>query len=210
MLNYETHNVTKERLDKKDYQFLTQNKQDNVMENKLHGTSQKSFLEQGNAKLIIKHNRTVDETKMGARSRNISAIHIENNQGERFKFANNYLPGARAMARHVSNEGHTRDERGLHIVEIMNEMQQLKNFVRGVKHTNYDQEEAKEVIEAATDRYYGLKDTLKAISSAKGYENYFENWVNGEIEVEENDIEDLKQKLTRPVYDERITDTLPV
>tara|TARA_Y100001972_G_scaffold77097_1_gene93680 strand:- start:673 stop:3042 length:2370 start_codon:yes stop_codon:yes gene_type:complete len=209
MLNYETHNVTKERLDKKDYQFLSQNQQDNVMENKLHGTSQKSFLEQGNAKLIIKHSRTVDETKMGARSRNISAIYIENNQGERFKFANNYLPGARAMARHVSNEGHTRDERGLHIVEIMNEMQQLKNFVRGVKHTNYDQEEAKEVIEAATDRYYGLKDTLKAISSSKGYESYFENWVPGVIDVEENDIEDLKQKLTRQVYDERITDTLP-
>ena len=62
----------------------------------------KKFPEQGNAKLIIKHNRTVDETKMGARSRNISAIYIENNQGERFKFANNYLPGARAMARHVS------------------------------------------------------------------------------------------------------------
>ena len=209
MLNYETHNVTKERLDKKDYQFLSQNQQDNVMENKLHGTSQKSFLEQGNAKLIIKHSRTVDETKMGARSRNISAIYIENNQGERFKFANNYLPGARAMARHVSNEGHTRDERGLHIVEIMNEMQQLKNFVRGVKHTNYDQEEAKEVIEAATDRYYGLKDTLKAISSSKGYDSYFENWVPGVIDVEENDIEDLKQKLTRQVYDERITDTLP-
>ena len=209
MLNYETHNVTKERLDKKDYQFLSQNQQDNVMENKLHGTSQKSFLEQGNAKLIIKHNRTVDETKMGARSRNISAIYIENNQGERFKFANNYLPGARAMARHVSNEGHTRDERGLHIVEIMNEMQQLKNFVRGVKHTNYDQEEAKEIIEAATDRYYGLKDTLKAISSSKGYDSYFENWVPGVIDVEENDIEDLKQKLTRQVYDERITDTLP-
>ena len=209
MLNYETHNVTKERLDKKDYQFLSQNQQDNVMENKLHGTSQKSFLEQGNAKLIIKHSRTVDETKMGARSRNISAIYIENNQGERFKFANNYLPGARAMARHVSNEGHTRDERGLHIVEIMNEMQQLKNFVRGVKHTNYDQKEAKEVIEAATDRYYGLKDTLKAISSSKGYDSYFENWVPGVIDVEENDIEDLKQKLTRKVYDERITDTLP-
>ena len=53
MLNYETHNVTKERLDKKDYQFLTQRNQDEVMENKLHGTSQKSFLEAGTAKLII-------------------------------------------------------------------------------------------------------------------------------------------------------------
>jgi hypothetical protein len=209
MLNYETHNVTKERLDKKDYQFLTQRNQDEVMENRLHGTSQKSFLETGTAKLIIKHNKAVDETKMGARSRNISAIYIENSEGERFKFANNYLPGARAMARHVSNEGHTRDDRGTHIVEIMKEMTDLKTFVRSVKREEYVNEDAQEVIDAATDRYYGLKDTLKAISSAKGYNNYFENWVPGVVEVDENDIEDLKQKLTRTVYDDRLTDSLP-
>ena len=209
MLNYETHNVTKERLDKKDYQFLTQRNQDEVMENRLHGTSQKSFLETGTAKLIIKHNKAVDETKMGARSRNISAIYIENSEGERFKFANNYLPGARAMARHVSNEGHTRDDRGQHIVEIMKEMTDLKTFVRSVKREEYVNEDAQEVIDAATDRYYGLKDTLKAISSAKGYNDYFENWVPGAVEVDENDIEDLKQKLTREVYDDRLTDSLP-
>jgi hypothetical protein len=209
MLNYESHNVTKERLDKKDYQFLTQRNQDEVMENRLHGTSQKSFLEQGTAKLIIKHSKTVDETKMGARSRNISAIYIENSEGERFKFANNYLPGARAMARHVSNEGHTRDDRGAHIVEIMKEMQDLKTFVRSAKREEYVNEDAQEVIDAATDRYYGLKDTLKAISSAKGYSDYFENWVPGAVEVDENDIEDLKQKLTREVYDDRLTDSLP-
>ena len=208
MLNYESLNVTKERLDKKDYQFLTQRNQDEVMENRLHGTSQKSFLETGTAKLIIKHKGTVDETKQGARSRNISAIYIENSEGERFKFANNYLPGARAMARHVSNEGHTRDDRGTHIVEIMKEMQDLKHFVRSVKREEYVNEDAQEVIDAATDRYYGLKDTLKAISSAKGYADYFENWVPGAVEVEENDIEDLKQKLTREVYDDRLTDSL--
>jgi len=208
MLNYESHNVTKERLDKKDYQFLTQRNQDEVMENRLHGTSQKSFLETGTAKLIIKHKGTVDETKMGARSRNISAIYIENSEGERFKFANNYLPGARAMARHVSNEGHTRDDRGAHIVEIMKEMTDLKTFVRSVKREEYVNEDAQEVIDAATDRYYGLKDTLKAISSAKGYNDYFENWVPGAVEVDENDIEDLKQKLTREVYDDRLTDSL--
>jgi hypothetical protein len=208
MLNYETHNVTKERLDKKDYQFLTQRNQDEVMENRLHGTSQKSFLETGTAKLIIKHSKTVDETKMGARSRNISAIYIENSEGERFKFANNYLPGARAMARHVSNEGHTRDDRGQHIVEIMKEMTDLKTFVRSVKREEYVNEDAQEVIDAATDRYYGLKDTLKAISSAKGYGDYFENWVPGAVEVDENDIEDLKQKLTREVYDDKLTDSL--
>ena len=209
MLNYKTHNVTKERLDKKDYKFITQRNQDEVMENRLHGTSQKSFLEQGKAKLIIQHNKTVDETKMGARSRDISAIYIENNQGERFKFVNNYLPGARAMARHVSNEGYTRDDRGAHIVEIMQEMQQLKHFVRSAKTNEYVNEDAQDVIEAATDRYYGLKDTLKGISGAKGYADYFENWVPNVIDVEENDIEDLKSKLTRQVFDDRMSDTLP-
>jgi len=208
MLNYETHNVTKERLDKKDYQFLTQRSQDEVMENKLHGTSQKSFLETGTAKLIIQHSKTVDETKMGARSRNISAIYIENAEGERFKFANNYLPGARAMARHVSNEGHTRDDRGKHIVEIMTEMQNLKTFVRAIKREDYATDEQNEIIEAATDRYYGLKDTLKTLASANGYAEYFENWSPQEVE-EEGDLEDLKTKLTREVYDERLTDSLP-
>lgn len=208
MLNYETHNVTKERLDKKDYQFLTQRSQDEVMENKMYGTHKKSFLEAGTAKLIIQHDKAVDETKMGARSRNISAIYIENAEGERFKFANNYLPGARAMARHVSNEGHTRDDRGKHIVEIMTEMQNLKTFVRAIKREDYVTDEQNEIIEAATDRYYGLKDTLKTLASANGYAEYFENWSPEEVE-EEGDLDDLKTKLTREVYDERLTDSLP-
>ena len=123
MLNFETKNLTKSRLDKKDYQFLTQkNKQDDVMENKLYGSKQKSFYETGGAKIIIKHKKPVDENKLGSRSRNISSIYIENSQGERFKFPNTYLPGARAMARHIANEGHTRDEKGVHIIEIMQEM----------------------------------------------------------------------------------------
>ena len=208
MLNYETHNVTKERLDKKDYQFLTQRSQDEVMENKMYGTHKKSFLDQGTAKIIIQHDQSVDETKMGARSRNIAAIYIENAEGERFKFANNYLPGARAMARHVSNEGHTRDERGTHIVEIMSEMQNLKTFVRAIKRDDYVTDESNEIIEAATDRYYGLKDTLKTLASANGYNEYFENWVPEAVE-DEGDLEDLKQKLTREVYDDRLTDSLP-
>ena len=208
MLNYETHNVTKERLDKKDYQFLTQRSQDEVMENRMYGTSQKSFLEQGTAKLIIQHDKTVDETKMGARSRNIKAIYIENADGERFKFANNYLPGARAMARHVSNEGHTRDDRGVHIVEIMQEMNNLKTFVRSIKREDYVTDEQSEIIEAATDRYYGLKDTLKSLASANGYQSYFENWMPTAVE-DEGDLDDLKEKLTRSVYDERLTSALP-
>lgn len=209
MLNFDTKNLTKERLDKKDYQFLTQRNQDEVMETKMYGSKRKSYLEAGQAKIIVQHNKTVDEEKMGSRSRDIKAIYIENSDGERFKFVNNYLPGARAMARHISNGGITKDDQGAHIVEIMDEMSNLKNFVRNVKSNNYVNEEAQEIIDAATDRYYGLKDTLKSISSAKGYADYFEAWEPNQVEVEENDLEDLKLKLTRQEYDENITDSLP-
>ena len=74
MLNFEAKNLTKERLDKKDYQFLTQRNQDEVMETKMYGSKRKSYMEAGQAKIIVQHDRTVEEDKMGARSRNIKAI----------------------------------------------------------------------------------------------------------------------------------------
>jgi len=213
MLNYQTKNISKARLDKKDFAFLSkQNKTEEelTMESKLYGSKQKSYQNLNDAKLIVQHNKTVDEDKMGARSRNIKTIYIENSQGERFKFENNYLPGARAMARHVSNGGYPRDEHGQHISEIMSEMAQLKTFVRGVKSQSYVNEDAQDIIEKATGRYYGLKNTLEAVSKQKGYVNYFEAYKPSDIEVSEDDINDLKAKLTRNVFDEKLADSLGV
>jgi hypothetical protein len=211
MLNYETKNVTKSRLDKADFDFLVgqSNAKDNVaMESKLYGSSQRSYADLNGAKLIVQHNKTVDEEKMGSRSRDIRAIYIENSLGERFRFENNYLPGARAMARHISNGGYQNDEYGEHISEIMAEMSELKSFVRGVKRDDYVTEDSQEIIDLATDRYYGLKSTLESISKQKGYVDYFENYEPAEIEVDENDIDDLRTKLTREVFDDRLESSL--
>ena len=98
------------------------------------------------------------------------------------------------MACVVSNEGHTPDERGTHIVEIMSEMQNLKTFVRAIKRDDYVTDESNEIIEVATDPYYGLKDTQDT-GAPNGYNEYFENWVPEAVE-DEGDLEDLKQKLT--------------
>jgi DNA-binding ferritin-like protein (Dps family) len=211
MLNYETKNITKSRLDKADFDFLVgkSNAKDNVaMESKLYGSSQRSYADLNGAKLIVQHNKTVDEEKMGSRSRNIRAIYIENSLGERFRFENNYLPGARAMARHISNGGYQNDEYGEHISEIMAEMSELKSFVRGVKKDDYVTEDSQEIIDLATDRYYGLKSTLESISKQRGYVDYFENYEPHEIEVDENDIDDLRTKLTREVFDDRLESSL--
>jgi len=211
MLNYEAKNISKTRLDKKDYEYLAnQNKTEEelAMESRLYGSKQKSYQDLNGAKLIVQHTRTVDEERHGARSRNIKAIYIENGQGERFRFENNYLPGARAMARHISNGGYQNDQYGEHISEIMAEMSQLKDFVRGVKRNDYVNEDAQDIIEKATGRYYGLKSTLESISKQKGYTDYFENYSPDAVEVSDDDINDIKSKLTRSVFDDRLEGSL--
>jgi hypothetical protein len=210
MLNFEVKNIDKQRLDRKDFEYLVKNsgqQEELTMESKMYGSKQKSYQDLNGARMIVKHARTVDEEKRGARSRNISAVYIENDQGERFKFPNTYLPAARAMTRHISNGGYPNDERGKHILDIMGEMMDLRKFSRRTKRTEYT-EEAREIINDATDRYYGLKDTLEGMKKQTGYETYFENWSPGQIEVDENDIEDLKIKLTREVFDDELNDTL--
>jgi len=211
LLNYESKNISKTRLDKKDFEFLAkQNKTEEelAMESKLYGSRQKSYQDLNGAKLIVQHTRTVDEERRGARSRNIKAIYIENGDGERYRFENNYLPGARAMARHVSNGGYTKDEYGTHISEIMAEMNELKSFVRAVKRQEYVSEDAQDIIEKATGRYYGLKSTLESVSKQKGYVDYFENYQPYEVDVTDDDINDLKHKLTREVFDDKLEGSL--
>jgi hypothetical protein len=157
---------------------------------------------------MVQHHNTVDEDRQGSRSRDIKAIYIENSMGERFRFENNYLPGARAMARHISNGGYQNDQQGEHISEIMAEMSELKGFVRGVKRDDYVSEDAQDVIEKATERYYGLKSTLESVSKQRGYINYFENFEPHEIEVDENDVNQLRTRLTREVFDTRLENSL--
>ena len=212
MLSFETNNITKQRLNKSDYKYLknrNKSQEELTMENKLYGTSNKSYQDLNGAKLIVQHRSPVDEEKMGARSRNINAIYIENAQGERFRFSNNYLPGARAMARHVSNGGYPNDQLGEHIEDVMTEMSELRQFVRTVRSSNYVNEDAQDIIETATNRYYGLKDTLKSMTSQRGYVDYFEAYEPTDIMVDEDNVDDLKAKLTREVYDERLDSVLP-
>ena len=210
MLNFEVKNIDKQRLDRKDFEYLVKNsgqQEELTMESKMYGSKKKSYQDLNGARMVVKHARTVDEEKRGARSRNISAVYIENKDGERFKFPNTYLPAARAMTRHISNDGYPNDERGKHILNIMAEMMDLRKFSRRTKRQEYT-EEAREIIGDATDRYYGLKDTLEGMKKQTGYETYFENWAPDQIEVDENDLEDLKIKLTREVFDDELSDTL--
>ena len=113
------------------------------------------------------------------------------------------------MARHVSNGGYQNDEHTVNTFQrLWLRWVNLKSFVRGVKRDDYVTEDSQEIIDLATDRYYGLKSTLESISKQKGYVDYFENYEPAEIEVDENDIDDLRTKLTREVFDDRLESSL--
>ena len=212
-LLYKVHNINKQHMDKKDYERLaTENKPEEeiTMESKMRGSKKRSYQESGGARIIVQHKKAIDEERVGARSRrnNINAIFIENKAGERFRFENNYLPGARAMAKHIGSGGYQNDQFGGHISEMMNEMAELGQFVRKARADKYVSEAAKEIIESSRERYKNLHETIKKLSTTRGYNNYFENFDPALVEVNDNDISSIREKLTRDVFDERLEQSL--
>ncbi len=134
LMNFDTRDIAKDYLDKRDFAFLSQysNKTgqsgDGTMNEGMYGTSKTSYQKLLDTKLIIKHKKQVDETIPGSRARNISALFIENQNGERFKYPFIHLAGARAMQRHVANGGVPYDSIGQHIVSMSEHLAQLKSF----------------------------------------------------------------------------------
>lgn len=93
---------------------------------KVYGTTKSSYQRVGESRIIIRHTDSVDESKKGSRWRKIKNIFIENRIGERFNYPHPHLAGARAMARHMTNEGAFNDEAGLAITKMSEDYIELK------------------------------------------------------------------------------------
>ena len=93
------------------------------------------------ARLMIKHKRPLGETD--ARFRYVENLFIETAEGERYKLPFTKLSGGRAMVEHVRNGGRPYDARGLHITEMVSELNVLSRFVvptmaRSLKETQHN------------------------------------------------------------------------
>lgn len=217
MMNFDVRNIGKNQLDKRDYEAITKNSSQYTTDeitmesvSKLYGSTKTSYQTVESARIIVKHRTPVDEDKMGSRSRQIQSIFIENSSKERFKFPYKYLPGARAMARHIHNGGNPHDALGSHIIESVKEMYELRNFVRKLDRADgFVNEDARNVIADAKKRWKGLKETLITLSKPKGYKLYSENFEPTESVFDESDIEELKTKLTRTVDQTEFDEMLP-
>ena len=127
-LGFKPQDVEKLDLEQGDFEFLSQ--VNTVKESTMHGTSKTSYRPLDKTKMIIRHTKSVEEGVPGARSRNIKAIFIENNQGERFRFPYNYLNGARAMQMHVAKGGNPYDAVGEAIVNTVEDIAKMRKFTQ--------------------------------------------------------------------------------
>ena len=83
VLGFDTRDITKSNLEKRDYDFLGQGKEvETVSESNLYGTTKTSFQTVGEARLVIKHTAPVNPTVAGGRTHRIESLFIENKAGE--------------------------------------------------------------------------------------------------------------------------------
>jgi hypothetical protein len=171
------------------------------------GSARKSVNQLENARIIVKHKRSVDEEKRGARTRQIESIFIENSEGERFKFPSTNVTAAKAMARHVKEGGVPFDDFGQHIYGIMEELNQLKTFHRKNKRNDFFEDAA--ISEEIGTHIGNLRSSLKSISGKNGYNKQFESFNKESEDVSQERIDELKDETTTTYFDESIAAALP-
>ena len=221
LMSFDTRDIAKDNLDKRDYEFLVQNAQqaksksvgESIMsESSLYGTKTMSFQKLMDTRLIIKHSKAVmDDSQPGARARNISALFVENQEGERFKYPFIHLAGARAMQRHVANGGLPYDPIGESIIKMSEEIAQLKSFGNYVVRNDLMNSDTNGIVERSTAALDNLRETLSKLSKQGYYEQYKENFHAGQqLEVPQEVVEDFTEKFTVKNFKEDIKSVFPI
>jgi hypothetical protein len=228
LMAFDTRDISKDNLDRRDYQFLSQHNQPkqnkntivkpvgesamNVNESNMYGSKTMSYQKLMDTRLIIKHNQAVmDDTQPGARTRNISGLFVENADGERFKYPFVHLAGARAMQRHVANGGVPYDDIGKSIVGMSEEIAQLKNFGNYIVRNDLMNSSNNGIVERSTSYLNSLREQIKALSKQSHYESYKESFqAHPQLEVPEEVVEDYTEKFTVKNFKEDIKSVFPV
>ena len=223
LLNFDTRDIAKDNLDKRDYEFLAQNSKtktnamqapvgESIMnESAMYGTKTVSYQKLMDTRLIIKHSQAVmDDTQPGARTRHISALFVENQEGERFKYPFIHLAGARAMQRHVANGGLPYDSLGKNIISMSEQIAQLKSFGNYVVRNDLMNSETNSIVERSSQALNDIRETIQKLSKQSYYENYKANFQEQQpVEVPQDFVNDLTEKFTVKNFKEDIKSVFP-
>ena len=156
-------------------------------------------------KIIIKHSKVMGEGEQ--RFRNVERIFIENANGERFLAPTNKPGIARVYARHIAEGGQPYDERWKHLGSIVEDYTKMAGFVRATKGGQFN-ESTQQLVEQGVQHYLGLRESLHALTTRRGYNSYFESWTPPLLEDEVS--EDLSEMFKTSSLDPRIESVMPI
>jgi hypothetical protein len=207
-LGFKPQDIEKLDLKQGDFEFLSQ--VNTVQESNMHGTTRTSYRPLDKTKMIIRHSKAVDEAVPGARSRNIKAIFIENNQGERFRFPYNYLNGARAMQMHVAKGGNPYDAVGESICRQVQEIATMRKFTKYAQRNGMIDENTQSYIDAANIKIYDSKKLLGRLQGQHTYEDAVEALQQTVEENTQDTIDGLVKTFTKETFDEDLVDAFKI
>lgn len=211
VLNFDTRDISKSNLDKRDYEFMSNNIGEGKMtESKLFGTSKTSYQQLGDAKIIVKHSAPVNFDNPAGRTQRIESIYIENIQGERFKYPYKHLNGARALAQHVAHGGNSYDPIGQHIIGLSEELSKLRMFKGYVDRNPLVSEAMGSISSKVYERIDQVKKEIFGLQSPARYEEFLESFEEQQRkEIPEDIMNDWIDRLTIKTFNEELKNVFP-
>jgi hypothetical protein len=211
MMSFAIRDTAKSNLDKRDYQHLANNNGEGSMtESKLWGTSKTSYQQMGEAKLIVRHTQPVNYAHAAGRTLHIESIHVENSQGERFKYPVKHLNGARALATHVAHGGTPYDGIGQHITGLSEELNKLRMFKGYVDRNSMVSEAMGNIQTKVYERIDQVKKEIRSLQNQSYYESFAESFtVNEAQEIPEDVVNDWIDRLTIRSFNEELKNVFP-
>ena len=212
MLNFDTRDITKSNLDKRDYQYLSQNRpgEEQMSESKLYGTSKTSFQNVGNARLVVKHSGPVDHENPAGRTQQIHSLYVESAEGERFRYPFRHLNGARAMAQHVSEGGNQYDAFGKYIVSLSEELSKLRQFKTYMNRSSVMAEGLAGYMDIVNERIDSVKETVMKLQRNSYYKEAVETFEEKVLEEVPEDVSSTWiDELTIRQFNEELKSVFP-
>ena len=211
VMNFETRDIAKTNLDKRDYKFLAkQHGESKMTESKLWGGNKTSYQDLGETRLIIKHSQPVNTELAAGRTMHIESIYVENQVGERFRYPHRHLNGARAMAEHIAHGGNPYDDIGQHIVSLSEEMSSLRKFKGYVNRTPVVSEAMGAINNRVIERLEEIKKEIHNLQRSSYYEPFAESFIKSESkEIPEDIVNDWIDRLTIRTFNEELKNVFP-
>jgi LysM repeat protein len=212
LLKFDTRNIQKSNLDKRDYKFLAKQRtgDEQMTEAKLYGTSRKSYQDIGTARVTIEHHKPVNHDLAAGRTMHINRLYVESSEGERFKYPFKHLNGARAMARHVSEGGAPYDDFGKHITGLSEELASLRKFKTYMSRSAVMAEGLSDYTSVVIERIDAIKKTVEQLQRQSHYNEAIDTFETAILEDVPSDVsENWIDQLTIRQFNEELKDVFP-